>query len=354
MPTESASLSLLSVISLLSFFVALMVNKFSPKIGNGVLMDKDFEKPQAFHKELVPRSGGLAGMVSLTIFFILYYFLFEEFLFNYFILSIAIFFLGFLEDIKFKISPNYRLILMILILIFFISFFSVDIRGVDVPFLSTWMKNSAFSIAFTLLCFLFIINGANLVDGFNGLLTIHLLIVNSILMFLNFNNGNHNLAWIITAQIIILFSFLVFNFPKAKIFLGDSGAYFLGTFIAVTTIKTSIANPVISPFYFCILLFYLFFEVFFSFFRKLIKERTSPIHPDKKHLHMLLYKFLLKKNNNKIKSNYYVSVIINLFYFTLNIPAILMMNNGMFCKYYSIVFLLIYFFSYRVVYEKVK
>ena len=74
MSTESDSLSLLSIISLASFFTFFVVSKFSNKIGNGVLLDRDFEKPQAFHKELVPRSGGLAGMVSLTIFFILYYF----------------------------------------------------------------------------------------------------------------------------------------------------------------------------------------------------------------------------------------------------------------------------------------
>ena len=36
-------------------------------------------------------------------------------------------------------------------------------------------------------------------------------------------------------------------------------------------------------------------EVFFSFFRKLVKKK-SPLHPDSKHLHMLLYKKLLKKN----------------------------------------------------------
>ena len=182
----------------------------------------------------------------------------------------------------------------------------------------------------------------------------HSLIIIVNLFLINYVNENSDLAFLLFLVILALINFLIFNFPKAKIFLGDGGAYFLGAFIAITTIKTSIANPAISPFYFCILLFYLFFEVFFSFFRKLIKEKTSPIHPDKKHLHMLLYKFLLKKNNNKIKSNYYVSVIINLFYFILTIPAILMMNNGLFCKYYSIVFFLIYFFSYRVVYEKVK
>ena len=79
-------------------------------------------------------------------------------------------------------------------------------------------------------------------------------------------------------------------------FLGDSGAYLIGALIAVSVIKTSLANPMISPFFFCVLLVYLFFEVFFSFFRKIFIVRQSPLLPDNKHLHMILYKFLFKKN----------------------------------------------------------
>ena len=148
--------------------------------------------------------------------------------------------------------------------------------------------------------------------------------------------------------------FLKYNFPKATVFLGDSGSYFLGVFIAITTIKTSIANPSISPFYFCILLFYLFFEVFFSFIRKITVERKSPLFPDKKHLHMLIYEILIKKNNDKLKSNYYVSVVINLAYFILILPTIFFMENGIFCKYYSIVLFVAYLFSYKKIYEKIK
>ena len=154
--------------------------------------------------------------------------------------------------------------------------------------------------------------------------------------------------------ILILIIFLKYNFPKAKIFLGDGGSYLLGAFVAISAIKTSILNPAISPFYFCILLFYLFFEVFFSFFRKLIKEKTSPLHADKKHLHMLVYKMLFKKNNDKLKSNYYVSIIMNLIYLILIIPAIFMMNSGIFCKYYSIVFFIIYILAYKIIHQKIK
>ena len=151
---------------------------------------------------------------------------------------------------------------------------------------------------------------------------------------------------------MVLLIFIFFNFPKAKVFLGDSGAYFLGAFTAISVIKTSLENPEISPFYFCILLFYLFFEVFFSFFRKLLKEKTSPIHPDKKHLHMILYKMLLKKNNDILKSNYLTSIIINLIYLLLILPAVFMMKNGSFCKYYSLMFFIIYIFSYKLILKK--
>ena len=37
---------------------------------------------------------------------------------------------------------------------------------------------------FLLLCFLFVVNGANLIDGFNGLLAINLIIINIILTYI--------------------------------------------------------------------------------------------------------------------------------------------------------------------------
>ena len=69
MGSESAILSFLSIISLTSFFVVLITKKFSERIKNGILLDKDFSKPQAFHEKAVLRSGGLAGIISLIFFF---------------------------------------------------------------------------------------------------------------------------------------------------------------------------------------------------------------------------------------------------------------------------------------------
>ena len=349
MSTESASLGLLSIFSLISFFVVLITKNFSRKIGNGVLLDRDFDKPQAFHKEAVARIGGLASVISLIIFFLLYYFLFNQILFDYLFLSVAMFSLGFIEDVKFRMNPNYRLIVMIIILMFFIMFFSVNVGSIDLAFLNFWMKNPIFANLFVLLCFLFIINGANLVDGFNGLLTIHLLIVNLILFFINLNNGHEDFALIITVQIVVLTCFLLFNFPKAKMFLGDSGSYLFGSLVAFNVINTNNLNPQISSFFSCVILFYLFFEVFFSFFRKLYL-RKSPLRPDKKHLHMLSYNFLNKSQKFK-DCNYLNSAIINLIYLCLILPVIFFYDNGLVCKYWFFSLLVIYLVFYSLLYS---
>ena len=69
MQTDSVELSFLSIFSFITFFIFLLVSKYSYKLNNGVLLDRDFSKPQAFHNEAITRSGGVASLISLFIFF---------------------------------------------------------------------------------------------------------------------------------------------------------------------------------------------------------------------------------------------------------------------------------------------
>ena len=61
MQLESIEFSFLSIFTLLTFFIFLMISKYSYKIKNGALLDKDFSKPQAFHLHAISRSGGVAA-----------------------------------------------------------------------------------------------------------------------------------------------------------------------------------------------------------------------------------------------------------------------------------------------------
>ena len=69
-------LSFLSLFSLLSFFIFIFVHKISKRTQT--LLDQDFTKPQAFHKEAIPRSGGIAAILSMITFFFGYNFFFQN------------------------------------------------------------------------------------------------------------------------------------------------------------------------------------------------------------------------------------------------------------------------------------
>ena len=335
------------ILALSSYFFCKYAYVILEKINPKILIDNQFNKPQAFHETPVYILGGMVIFLSFLI-IQLYLFLSKQLYYYEYLSFCSLFFLlGLVDDLKINIRPKFRLITMGLFLMLLVFFNNFYIENTGIAFINNLLKIDIFSFFFICLCFLFIVNGSNLIDGFNGLLSIHSIIILVTLFFINYLSQNYELAYILFFVILVVIIFLKYNFPYAKIFLGDSGSYFLGTFIAVSVIKTSIANPLISPFFFCILLFYLFFEVFFSFFRKVIVGKKSPLYPDNKHLHMLIYKILYMKNKNKLKSNYQVSIIINLIYLILIIPAIFMMGNGLFCKYYSLLFFILYIYSYQ-------
>ena len=122
MDNDQIELSFLSIFTLITFFIFLIISKNSHKIKKGILLDQDFIKPQAFHKLAIGRTGGLAGVISLNIFFIIYYLIFSKILFEYLFLCNLMFLIGFLDDLKIKISPSNRLALMIIFLFALIYF----------------------------------------------------------------------------------------------------------------------------------------------------------------------------------------------------------------------------------------
>ncbi len=343
--------SFITLITLTSFIIFFVIYKVSNSENLKIFLDTDFDKPQAFHSSPVPRAGGFASIIALTLLFSTFNFFFNLEILSYIYFSILFFTLGFVEDIKINSNPSVRLILMVLILSIGFFLFDIEITKTGLLFLNQWLQNSLFQYFFLLLCFLFVINGCNLIDGFNGLLATQLIIINSILLFIHLENSSLEYAFLIFGQISILFIFLLFNFPSAKMFFGDSGAYLFGAITSLNVINTSVSFDKISPFFFAILLFYLFFEVFFSFIRK-IKMDKSPLKPDKFHLHMLIFDYL--RNKDKKYSHALVTVYINTTYFLCIYPAIYFKQEALFCRYWLILLILFYIYFYNFYSNHIK
>ena len=350
---ESSNIIFFILLAFFSYFFNRFILSFFYKSKYSLLLDNDYKKPQAFHKDSVYRLGGTS--IFFTFFLAFLYLTYSKniFFIEYISFGASFFILGLLDDLKIRILPKFRLSVMIIFLMFLIIYNELYIERTGLEFLNYLLEIDIFSLFFIVLCFLFIINGANLIDGFNGLLGLHSLIIFSILLSINFINNNIEISYVLLFTILSILVFLIFNFPKAKMFLGDSGAYLIGTLVAISIIKTSIINPQISPFFFCILLIYLFFEVFFSFFRKIFYARQSPLLPDNKHLHMNFFKYLSKNSKSKFDFNYKVSMYINFAYFLLIIPGIIFMHDGLFCRYYFFVLGGIYIYFYKFLKNKI-
>lgn len=318
------------------------------------IVDREFNKPQAFHVKPVPRIGGFL-IIFLFIFFSIFFFEKNFFLLKMFIIPFLFFLIGFLSDINLNIDPYKRLLLMLISSIFLIYFFDIRIAKTQFFFLDNLINSHKFiAILFVCLCLIFISNGCNFIDGFNGLLLIHIIIILSVLYFINYTNSNNDLLKnLISLLIFILISVLFYNFPKANIFLGDSGAYFLGIITSLIVIELSNLNETISPFFFACMLFYVFFEVFFSFFRKIFFN-LSPLRPDKNHLHMLFFIWIFSKVKDLKKANYLTGVMINILYFFTIMPLLFNYKNAKFCKIYFFIMLIVYLLLYFVLRKKVK
>jgi UDP-N-acetylmuramyl pentapeptide phosphotransferase/UDP-N-acetylglucosamine-1-phosphate transferase len=150
------------------------------------------------------------------------------------------------------------------------------------------------SYLLTFFTILLVINSFNLIDGVDGLAA-SLGLISSLSFGLFFYvNGNVPFAILGFVMAGSLLAFLMFNFPPAKIFMGDSGSMLIGLVNVILLIKfietanTAPNYPVSCPIAvgFAILLIPLL-DVLRVFIIRLTKG-VSPFAPDRNHLHHLL------------------------------------------------------------------
>ena len=272
-----------------------------------------------------------------------------------FIFLIFIFILGLFSDLKILSLPSRRLFYQFILIILFVYFSDINTISTRIIFIDYALHNYYISIFFTTFCLIILVNGTNFIDGLNGLVLTYYLIVIALLYKLNLFNGINFNDFNAIYFSYLLFIMIIFNLFN-QFYLGDSGAYLLGLLIGYILIKMHNYNPEISPFFVVLLLWYPCFENLFSIIRK-FKLGKSPVFPDNRHFHQLLFYFLKKKSKfSNLACNNYSSIIINfynffiLFFGSYNIYntqllIILILINILF---YTIIYLKLLNFKYKI------
>ena len=327
-----------TLIFFLFYFCINKLNYFSK-----FLVDKDYKKIQSFHNKPVINVGGL--LIILSLFF--YGLLIDDSILNLkFLIAIGIlnFLIGIFDDLKLIVNPLIRFFLLVACNLALIIYYDFSIKSFGVFFLDSLNQIIFFKYLLVLLAIFFIINGSNLVDGFNGLLGIHSIIILLILSF-TLSESSYELIHVKNYLYVLITAtacFLILNFPKAKIFLGDGGAYFLGSQISCISIIIYNTSDFLSPFFISIILSYLFFEIFFSVFRKLY-EKKNPFLPDGFHMHMIVYRHIKKKIN---LSNPATSICLNLIYIILILPSLFYYDKDFYCMIHFLIMIIVYMTFY--------
>jgi UDP-GlcNAc:undecaprenyl-phosphate GlcNAc-1-phosphate transferase len=159
------------------------------------------------------------------------------------------------------------------------------IELVKLPMLGD-LSMGIFSLPVTILWIVGIVNAINLIDGLDGLAA-------GVVFFAGLTNfcvaylaGSVMVALLMAAMLGAVLGFLFYNFNPARIFMGDSGSYFLGFVIATTSLLGSMqrASTAISLLVPILALGVPIFDTLFTMVRRFL-ERRPIFSPDRGHLH---------------------------------------------------------------------
>lgn len=331
------------IIILTTFLTSLILTHLMIKISKNMNI-MDIPNERSVHKKPTPLLGGTAIFLSFLFGFILFGNQ-NPLMISILIASFLILLLGIFDDIK-PIKARYKFVIHILVALIVVFYGGLKLTHVDIFSLSLnfkWM-----SPYITILIIVGIINAVNLIDGLDGLCagisSIYFLTIGVIALILNkFNGLDIILSFIMLGSTL---GFLVFNFPPAKIFMGDTGSTFLGLMISVIMLlgfKTVTLTSLLIP---LVLLILPITDTLFAIIRRALNKK--PIgQADKEHIHHQLLKHL------STRKTILVIYIVDLIFSVVSIFYAIGKKKEMIIFYILLMFILLYLvFKTNVIFKK--
>ncbi|MGE8203655.1 glycosyltransferase family 4 protein [Heyndrickxia sp. NPDC080065] len=270
---------------LLSILLTPLIGKLAVKLG---ITDKP--NSRKVHQKNMPLIGGLAIYISFIV--------------GYFILrpipehndgvsnplciiigSLIIIITGILDD-KYELSPKLKLLGQILAAVVVVVLGGVEINLINLPF-GGKIELGFFSIPLTIFWIVAVTNAINLIDGLDGLAagvsSIALITISGMAIIM----GDMFVAVLGGILLVSTLAFLIYNFHPAKIFMGDTGALFLGYMISVLSLLGFKNVTFISLIIPVIILGVPLSDTFFAIIRRVLNKQPFSM-ADKSHLHHCL------------------------------------------------------------------
>lgn len=295
----------------------------------------DYQDERKIHSGNIPRLGGIGIVSAFFISTILYiYFTNDIALAKHLPILIAgliIFVFAIVDDI-FNLPAVVKLIVQL------IAVSIVTFNGYRFKQIMGWELPTVLSFLLTFGWILGVINAYNLIDGLDGLcgsLSITAVATLGILYTLS-GNDEAGICFILAGAI---FGFLCFNWPPAKLFMGDNGSQFLGFMISTIPLYTSSDIFEYNKFFIMITITaFPVFDTIAAIWRRL-RDKRPIMSADRSHLHHKLLNLGYTKQN----SLYFIAFLQVLVCISVIISYFLGTQKGAALLFETLAFLILFF-----------
>lgn len=302
---------------------------------------------QKSHDNDVSRLGGLLLIIDFLVFSLISKNYFLSISIQNLLLCLApiIFFITY-EDLYNNLSYKIRFIVIFISAYLLLMLIKLPLPSIDdIPIISILFDNNFFKYLFYLFALVGLMNGMNFIDGSNGLISFYSVAIFVNIFHLGFVNNDFFFMSFSTLMIVLILIFILFNYPFGKIFIGDTGAYFIGAISGWLIILFFSKYNNISSWGAILILLFPGLELMFSFFRKKI-SRKSPYKPDRYHLHIIIFDILRIKIKNKKNANNLVLLPMSFIWLLPNIAFFYFYDKHLIILFFIITFILMYLFLY--------
>ena len=194
----------------------------------------------------------------------------------------------------------------------------------------------------------------NIIDGYNGLAGTVAVQVCLAIAHVALQLGDRPLAAMVICLTGATLGFLLWNYPRGKIFAGDGGAYVWGTVIAAASVALVQRHGTVSPWFPMLLLIYPVWETLFSIYRKIARGQ-SPGDADALHFHQLIFRRIVRpaiaddEARRLLARNNRTSPYLWMFAALSVVPAVLFWNNTTMLVLFCLLFVVTYIAAYLMI-----
>ncbi len=284
---------------LIHFLITLVLSYFFFKLSIPLLIKlfPAIPSERGMHNYIKPTSGGILFVIIYTAIAI-----YQKFYLP--LLSIPLAIIGLIDD-KFVLSNKIKFIFQISTVTYILFF----LQNSDTSFLSYLLVNRFYLYLILIFFGVAIINFINFMDGIDGIVCGCIIII-----FISINGTFHYLFPAIGA----LTAFLIFNWQPSKIFMGDTGSLFLGSYL-LTLIYNS--GSILDSLKIVLLCFPLIADPIIVIIRKLINKQNI-LKPHKQHLYQRLVSGGISHSNVSL-IYIFSTLILGLIYNFGNLPSLI-------------------------------